>query len=302
MSLPIVAIVLLSALIHALWSVFIKGSRNPLAFNVIQALPLCLIFVALLPMVELRGLSSRFWWLLAATGVFHALYLYWLSRALELGDLSLVYPIARSTPAFLPLFAGPLLGEVITPIGAAGIATVVAGMWSVQLGGAEPGRPSRPGPWWRRLARPELTLADLTLATTVGYGLTDKALMSDLAGMEWSGPVPRSLFCFFALWLPTALLFVPLALRRLTLPVIRQVLRDEWWRAATAGSISVVGYGLILKALETSPASYVVAVRQSSVLFVLLMSVVVLGERPGVLRALGAVATVAGVALIAVAG
>lgn len=301
MSPAVVAIVLLSALIHAVWSIFIKGSPNPLAFNLIQALPLCLIFVTLLPLVELTGLSTTFWCLLATTGVFHALYLYWLSLAFEVGDLSLVYPIARSTPAFLPFFAGPILGERITPLGAVGIATVVAGMWAVQLGGPVALRGEPGGAWWRALRRPELTLAYLTLATTVGYGLTDTALMRELAGMPWASPVPPSIFCFFAIWVVTAVLFVPLALRRLEWGVVRRAAREEWRRATMAGLISVAGYGLILKALETGPASYVVAVRQSSVLFVLVLSVLVLGERPGLVRTLGALATVAGVGLIAVA-
>ncbi len=45
-----------------------------------------------------------------------------------------------------------------------------------------------------------------------------------------------------------------------------------------------------------------VAVRQSSVLFVLAMSVIFLGEQLTWLRSLGAAATVLGVALIAGAG
>jgi uncharacterized membrane protein len=61
----------------------------------------------------------------------------------------------------------------------------------------------------------------------------------------------------------------------------------------------VLSYSLILRALETSPVSYVVAVRQSSVLFAVALSALWLRERPGRPRVLGAVATVLGVALIA---
>ena len=81
-----------------------------------------------------------------------------------------------------------------------------------------------------------------------------------------------------------------------------RTLREEWKRALGAAAISLIGYSLILKAYETAPASYVVAVRQASVLFVLALSIALLGERPGRLRILGAIATVVGVALVAVAG
>ncbi len=296
------AIVLVSALIHAVWSVSIKGSRAPLAFNLIQAIPIAVLFVPLAASVELRALSASFWWLLAATGVAHGLYLYWLSLALERADLSIAYPIVRSTPAFLPLLAVPLLGESITLGGGVGIATVVAGMWVVQLRGGSRAEASTRAHDLRALTRGGMLYAYLTLATTVAYGLTDKALMSELATGPWTSPVPRAVFCFFALWLAGAVLFVPLALRKLERGVLVSVLRHEWRRATTASLISVAGYGLILKALETAPTSYVVAVRQSSVLFVMAMSVVLLRERPGWLRALGAGATVLGVVLIARSG
>jgi drug/metabolite transporter (DMT)-like permease len=149
---------------------------------------------------------------------------------------------------------------------------------------------------------PGMTYAWLTLATTVAYSLIDKRLMSGLSGLAWSSPVPRSLFGFFALWLGCAAFFVPLALARLESGVLAGVLAGEWRNALVAGIISIAGYGLILEALQTAEASYVVAVRQASVLFVLVLSVRLLRERPGRVRVLGGVATVVGVALIAIAG
>jgi drug/metabolite transporter (DMT)-like permease len=83
---------------------------------------------------------------------------------------------------------------------------------------------------------------------------------------------------------------------------LTRALRLEWKRATVAAVISLVGYSLILEAFESAPASYVVAVRQASVLFVLGLSIVFLGERPGPMRILGAVATVIGVALVALLG
>ena len=295
-----VGIVLLSAFIHAIWSVFIKGSRAPLAFNLVQALPLGLVFLPLVHAcrAELPGLGPEIWLLVSGTGLVHALYLYWLSLAYERADLTLVYPIARSTPAFLPLVAGPLLGESISLLGGVGIATVVAGMWAVQLGGSAPRRVGGA----RSLLAPGMAYAWLTLATTVIYSLIDKRLMSTLAELPWSSPVPRSLFGFFALWFGCAVFFVPLALARLEPGALTAVMAREWRKALVAGIISIAGYGLILEALQTAEASYVVAVRQASVLFVLVLSIRLLRERPGRLRVLGGLATVAGVVLIAVGG
>lgn len=51
--------------------------------------------------------------------------------------------------------------------------------------------------------------------------------------------------------------------------------------------------------MRTAPVSYLVAVRQTSVLFAVAMAMLTLGERPGRGRISGALASVAGVALIA---
>jgi uncharacterized membrane protein len=271
---------------------------------VLQGLPLLFVFGAMLLVVDVSALSARFWWLMAATGLAHAVYLYGLSLAFAGGDLSLVYPIARSTPAFLPLVAVPLAGERLSWAGGVGIATVVAGMWAVQLGGdgSPPDDVTRRGALVRRLTSRPVGFAYLALAASVAYGVIDKLLVTELAGGPPTGALPPSLVAFFALWAGCVVFFVPMALLRLPHGVLKRTLRKEWRTVTLASGIGIAGYSLILKALETAPASYVVAVRQSSVLFVLVLSVGILGERPTAMRVAGALATVTGVALIAIAG
>ena len=176
-----VALVLLSALLHALWSASIKGSRSPLAFNVLQLVPTTIAAVALPALVPLGEISRPVWLLVAATGVAHGFYFYWLTRALEGGELFVVYPIARSAPALLPLLAVPLLGEQLSVSGALGIGVVVAGMWAVQV---DPGA----GFSLARLAAPGTGFAWLTLAASVGYSLCDKAAMARIARSTTGAP------------------------------------------------------------------------------------------------------------------
>jgi drug/metabolite transporter (DMT)-like permease len=285
------AIVLASALLHAGWSMAIKSSRDSLVFNMLQAVVTALVGVGLLLVVDLTTLPTGFWQILAATGVAHALYFYWLSRALAEGDISLVYPIARSTPAFLPLIAVPLFGESISVAGGLGIAIVVAGIWLMNL---------QRGFTWRGLGEPGLVFAYLTLLTTVAYSLTDARAMVLLDSAAWTSVIPRPIFYLFMLHLASTFLFVPLVLMRKSPATIANVARNEWRKIAFAIVIGIAGYSLILQALRTSPASYVVAVRQSSVFFVLALGFIGLGERPSGPRLLGATFTVAGVALIAV--
>lgn len=284
-----IAVVLLSALLHAGWSVAIKQSRDPLAFNLVQAWFAPGVGLALIPWIEFAEIPSALVGWCALSGVAHSLYFYWMTRAYELGDLSAVYPIARSSPAIVPLVAVVLLGENLTPGGAAGISVVVIGIWAVH--GIRVTRAS--------LSEPGTRFAFLTLAGSVVYSLLDKRGMERLAEVEWTSPIPRAVVFYVLLHVPLALLFSALVLRVRTRASLVPSLRREWVGGTLAATVSFVGYSLILFALATSPVSYVVAVRQSSVLFALVLSVLWLGERPSPSRVLGALATVVGVGLIA---
>jgi drug/metabolite transporter (DMT)-like permease len=282
-------IVLLSGLLHAIWSVAIKSSRDPLAFNILQAAIGLPIGIALLFTIDLSGVPQALWLVLGAAAVAHTLYMYWMSRAYQEADLSLVYPIARSTPAFLPFLAVPLLHETIDLPGILGILVVVAGMWLVQTGGKVR---------WHAFVEQGTVYAYLTLAATVAYGLTDKTAMMQLNAESWPSAVPRAIVYFILMSTAHWILFIPLAAFYTKREIFMSTAQNEIPRACAALLFSFASYGLILQALTTTPVSYVVAVRQSSVIFVLGMSILWLDERPGWVRVSGALATVIGVALI----
>jgi drug/metabolite transporter (DMT)-like permease len=291
-SATVLGLVLFSAFLHAAWSASIKGSASPLAFTLAQHLLLLPLAVAGVASVAGELLTPRLLACAAGTALAHGLYGYWLALALERADLTLAYPIVRSTPALLPLLAVPVLGETPSPLGAAGIAVVVGGIWLVHGS----------GPTLRALGAPALRYAWLTLLATVGYSLSDKAAMQALAGSAYHGWLAPALVWYCVIIVASSVVFLPLAFRRVRRTHLERTLRAEGWRAAAAVGVSLIGYGLILTAFEQAPASYVVAVRQSSVLFAAWIGVAFLGERPDRGRLAGAAATVAGVALIGWAG
>jgi drug/metabolite transporter (DMT)-like permease len=283
-------LVLVSAFLHAVWSASIKGSRDPLTFSAMQQVTSFLGIAVLLLGCDLREIPAPLWRVLAATGVAHALYLYWMGRAYERGELTVVYPIVRSTPALLPFLAVAWLGETVSPGGAVGIAITVVGVWLVHTQGD-----------LRRKAfvTPGAGFAYLSLLATVAYSLLDKRAMAIFEPAPWSGPLPRSIVYFFLIAIAHGVVFLPLALRRIPRGTWRTLRADEWGTAFLATLISLGSYGLILEAYRRAPASYVVAVRQVSVLFAVGIAAAFLRERPSRPRILGAAATVAGVALIA---
>ena len=154
----------------------------------------------------------------------------------------------------------------------------------------------------RKLFAPELVYAWLTLATTVAYSLFDKFAMAELHAGAWHGALPRPLAWYALLTLASVVVRTPLALRAVGASALVEAARSDLARVALSVIAGLVGYGLILHVLQTAPASYVVAVRQLSVLFAALIAMRFLGERPSARRLAGAGLTVAGVATIAVAG
>lgn len=286
-----ILMVLASALLHASWSAAMKGTRSPLAFNVLLKLGMVALGLIALPFFELAEVPARGWAILALTGVSHGLYLWFLGAALERADLTLAYPIVRSTPAFLPFVAVPLLDERLTPAGGLGIAVVVSGIWAVHGSGLRVA-----------LRTPGVAWAWLTLLTTVGYSLSDKAGVTTLSAGPWSGPLPPSLAWFGLLQIAGGFVFLPIALRQVPREDLAHAVRHEVPRALGALAVGTASYGLILEAYRTAAASYVVAVRQTSVLFAVAIAMLFLGERPGGGRIAGAAATVVGVALIAWGG
>lgn len=288
-----ISLVLVSALLHAVWSASIKSSRNPLGFNLLQLAPPLVAACALPIWISPTAIPPEVWGIVAGTGIFHGLYFYWIARAFETGELSVVYPIARAAPAFLPLVAVPLLGETISLRGGLGIAVVVAGMWAVQSEGLASARSAPHG------ASRGVGFALLTLVASIGYSICDKAAMARLGVAPWDAPIPPAAVYYVLLSASGALVFAPLALRRVSLGALRDLARTEMRAACFAAAISFISYGLILQALRTAPVSYVVAVRQTSILFAIAIAALRWGERLTRLRMLGALATMIGVALVA---
>ena len=287
------ALVLLSAFLHAAWNAAAKGSGDPAPFVfVADATALCLL-VPVLFLFRWADLTPEVWLMVLATGAIHGVYAWGLTRAYESGELTLVYPISRSTPAFVPFLAVPLLGERVTAGGALGIALVLAGVWLVSTNARLAGE---------RLLTPELRFAYLTLGATVAYSLVDKRAMDLLDRNPWTGPAPRAVVYYVLLCASYLPFFYLLARRRLDAGAVRRTLTGRTLAVLSVVAASFLSYTLILQAMRTAPVSYVVAARQSSVVFAVGLAMWWLRERPTRARLVGAALTVAGVATIGLAG
>ena len=296
MSLSSTLLVLLSASMHVFWNSLVKASPFPVAFMGLKGAFLILVALLVVPLIGLTGVSPAAWPPIVLSGVFHAAYALALARAYEQGDISFVYPIARSAPALVPAFAFLLLGEALTPAGTLGVALVVLAMFMLQF---RDGSVS-PASVWRSLARSDGRWALTTLACVVAYSLVDKAGMNILARSERIAPQLRGPLYFLLENAIAYLLYLAILAGKLA--EVRQVLRSAWRSALAGALLTMASYSLILHVMQSEPLSYIVAVRQSSVILAALYGWLWLREGHGASRVVLSAMMALGVAIITFSG
>ena len=277
---------------HALRNFLTKTARDKQVFVWWYEL-LGLLFFAPVFVYGLRRYAfdlEGIWPIAMLSGLLHFLYWVWLARSLETGDLSRVYPISRSAPALVLVVAVLFMGEQVSLPGAAGVLLAALGVYTISLNRLTPAALARP---LRNFRNDDATrYAFLTLLAVAGYSLVDKQAVARFH------PVA---FAFIYPWFSMALLSTYIAVVR-----NKGALRQEW-RAnrrsiLVCGVLGIFGYFLILVAFSLERVSYVVGLRQISIVFSVLLGALVLKERHIRQRMLSAVMIFIGVYLIAGAG
>jgi drug/metabolite transporter (DMT)-like permease len=286
MSATAMLIVLVAAFLHAFWNYLAKKSRNKIAFiwwfilfAVVFYFPMFLYFF-----VESK-ISAVGWTCIVATGLLHTFYFFFIGSSYEQGDLSVVYPLARGFgPFWVPILAVVVLREQLSLQGVIGIAFVVGGIYAIHLKSFSLETLFEPFTAIRSAAS---IWALLTGCTIAAYSLVDKV------GVKSVHP---ALYIYFIFLIPLIFL-TPYVLAK-----ERGALKPEWQR--NKGTIAVVGflvaftYLLVLFAMQTSNVSYVVAVREVSIVFSALFGIIWLGEGHRRPRFIGAFLIACGVIFI----
>lgn len=288
MSAVAVGLVLFSALLHATWNMLAKRSADPtafiFAFNVVSVVVFAIPAAVVLSRNPIPAEGLPF---MAATGVLHIIYMFALAAAYRHGALSLTYPIARGTGVLLvPILAIPIFDERPTLLGVFGILAILCGLLAMAL----PGRPAT-----RVLAgagqHKGILFAFITGLAIAGYSLVDKG------GVARVHPVVY----VYAIFLLATIGMAPIVLAQRKAAVLHE------WRtnriAVLIGGVLPIGtYLVVLLAMRLAAVSYVVPLRETSIVFSALLGVLVLNEHLTRLRAAASASIALGVVLIAVGG
>ncbi len=274
----IIGLVLVSAFLHALWNALLRleADRDRALVAAVGTATLLAILVAALRWahgdVPFATVSSVAWALVA--GVLELTYFIALARALA-GPLGPVYTISRGGavlvvwPLSIALYGEPLLLPALI-----GSAVVFAGL--ALSGGTG------------KVTRGPLAWAITCALAIAGYHLAYKAALRD-------GGSPSAVFAV-SLGLATAINLARLGRAGRTACAV--ILRTRRLRVMCMGLVCGGSFLILMEALASGGAGFVLTLRNTSVLFATALAWVI-GERPGMLPIAGSVLVAAGAVLMA---
>ena len=278
-----VALALTAAVFHGAWNVLVKVGGDPLTtFRRATLMAGVAASLSLAPA----------WWILGAptlvpsaaalcvvSSLLETTYLWLLSSAYRHGELSAVYPIARGSAPLMSVTVGLfVLGERLSNPQLAGVVLLLAGIVAVSVSQAR-GRATLPA------LLTGVAIAAYTTVDRVGVRLATPWLYAWL------------LFALMAIELPLSM-WIASRLGGFRATVAAEP--PSWGQSSVIGLFFWAGYFLVLWALSLAPLAVVAPVREVAIVAVALWGVWRLHEsRRASLKVAGALATLAGVALLA---
>ncbi len=280
MSVTVFLTVLFAALLHATWNALVKGGGGDkhasMAAVVIGHLPVALLVLPFVPVPDPAGLR----WLLAGVGL-HLGYQLFLIAGYRVGDLTQVYPVARGTaPLIVAAVSIGLLGVTLTRMELLTTGLIAVGILSLAL--------VRRADGTRNPRAVAMALA--TGAFIAAYSLVDGigARESGTALGYWTWAAIGNAV-LFSIWTALA---KPGLLNRL--PRDPRLVRI----GLIGGTASFVAYGLVVWAFTLAPIALVTALRETSIVFALLIGVGVLHERLDLAKVASTMITLTGAVLL----
>ena len=251
------ALVLVAALLHATWNTLIKFSGERLLVIA------CMDSVALLFVIVAVGFVSLppldIWPWIAASALFELLYRYLLIQAYRVGDLGLVYPLMRGlSPLVVLVLTLVFAGEVLSTQQILGILLIPFGMVCLL---------------WQGGGGDRLPWSMLPVVLLIGLCIGCYTFLDGQALRRWSHPLD------YLVWLTlvSAWPFPLLALLRKR-AAFNLFWRTQWRLGLSVGLCVLLSYALVLWAMQLGSIAEAAALREVSVILVVLFGMRYLKE------------------------
>ena len=254
MSAGVISLALFAAILHAAWNAFLRNGADRLWTVTVMSFSstvVALPFVFIYPMPV-----SSAWFYIALSAILQVGYSVFLVAAYRYGELGQVYPIVRGTVPLLVTLGGFLLADQrLGTYRMAGVVLVAAGIMSLSLGEG-------------RAATYSILFALATGAIIAGYATVD-AIGVRQAGH--SGAYTAWVLVLYGALLPATFIFMR---GKLTV----DFRSPETQKALAGGIVALIAYGAVVAAFALGPAGPITALRETSVVFAVLIGWLFLGE------------------------
>lgn len=244
----------LFAVLHASWNAFLRNGADRLWTITVMSFSGTLLAVVCAPFLPLPAPAAWPWIVLSA--VLQTGYSLFLVAAYRHGELGQVYPIVRGTVPLLVTLGGFLAtGTILGSTQIVGVALVAIGIMSLVLGK-------------NRVSTQSLLLAFTTGAIVAAYGIVDSI------GVRAAGNVAS-----YVAWLQIIFgTLLPIAFLILRGKLAFDIRSSETRNALAGGLVALAAYGAVVAAFALAPAGPVTALRETSVVFAVLIGWLFLGE------------------------
>ena len=268
--------VLLAALLHATWNSLVKGSQDKYVGMLLIALghvPPGVIFVFFAP---LPGMDVLPW--LGASLALHLGYQIFLAASYRVGDLTTVYPIARgSAPLFVTMVSLTVLDVDLSWAQVGSVGLLILGLLLLS---------------YDRLGTNKRQWTVVILALVTGGFIASYSIVDGLGArkmgyaLAYWGWVAIGNGALMTLWM---LLFQPSSMAKVRLT------SQNLTTLLLGGGASYLAYGIVTWAFTQAPIAVITALRETSVIFALLIGLMFLRERSTPMKIVACSMTVVGV-------
>ncbi|MBA8667112.1 EamA family transporter [Holosporaceae bacterium 'Namur'] len=250
-------LVISAAMLHATWNFFTKKTKGD-RLTMLWLGQLAVGFVTL-PLTyylsDFGGITKEFIFYIILTGVIHSCYLTLLGWSYKAGEVSIVYPVSRGTGIIGTSLLAIILGiDTISFVGFIGILVLISGILSIAIS--------------KSVTRNEVIFSASMVGISISlYSVVDKLAVQFIPSLLYGS----------IMFISTALILSPFIIIKRK-PQLLNTLKRYKLPSFIINVSMFSTYSIILFAFRNSPASYVVALREVSIIIATLLGTFFLKE------------------------
>ncbi len=278
MELKVFLLVIFAAILHAIWNGMVKKHEDKyiaLVAIVLGHLPLSIIVLFFTPMISIKSIPYIFF-----SAIFLAGYEWCLLSAYRLENYTKVYPIARgSAPIFIVIFSLLFFSINISRFELIGIFSISLGIIVLSF----------------QNFKDIKNYSAMLYALATGFFISCYSITDGFGGRASSSPINYT--AWLMIFNATVTFPILLVIMKKT-DAIKEVFVKGKKIFIFGGSLSYTAYAIVVWAFTYAPVPHVAALRETSIIFALLIGSFFLKEKLTLLKILSIIIIFAGVVLL----